>query len=384
MIETPTAPSTPTAGLEHFSVPVASAGRLEAVQLSKVYPGTTRPAVERFDLSVEQGEFITLLGPSGCGKTTTLRMIAGFEHPTSGSITLDGRDMVRLSPDKRPMAMVFQSYALFPHMSVRQNISYGLEVKKLARATISDEVESALAAMDLGQLADRSPARLSGGQQQRVALARAMVMKPEVLLFDEPLSNLDAKLRVQLRAEIKRVQSQLGITSIYVTHDQEEAMTLSDRVVVMNNGRIEQVDAPTQVYRRPSSDFVADFLGRSNFIAVDVERVAAGSAVVSALGRVRNVPASDAVRTAGAERRHLLVRPESFRLGRPDRVDGHAATGRILSVTYSGESVEYEFDVHGLTLTAKAGDPRASEMFAPGETVTVDFIDDQAWLLPAS
>ena len=190
------------------------------------------------------GEFITLLGPSGCGKTTTLRMIAGFEHPSEGTIGIDGEDIIQLSPDKRPMAMVFQSYALFPHMSVWDNVAYGLRLKRLSKAEIAQEVDYALETMDLVHLADRAPNQLSGGQQQRVALARAMVMKPKVLLFDEPLSNLDAKLRVQMRAEIRRLQQRLGITSIYVTHDQDEAMMLSDRIVIMRGGRIEQVATP--------------------------------------------------------------------------------------------------------------------------------------------
>ena len=218
----------------------ADTGRIEISQLVKEFIGRDGPttAVDHVDLHTEPGEFITLLGPSGCGKTTTLRMVAGFEHPTSGDIRLDGDDMTRLTPDKRPMSMVFQSYALFPHLSVRDNIAFGLKLQRLNAKDMNDAIEGALVSMDLVKLADRAPNQLSGGQQQRVALARAMVMRPKVLLFDEPLSNLDAKLRVQMRTEIRGLQQRLGITALYVTHDQDEAMSLSDRIVVMNKGRI--------------------------------------------------------------------------------------------------------------------------------------------------
>jgi len=212
-------------------------------------------AVDNLSLTIEPGEFVTLLGPSGCGKTTTLRMIAGFETPTSGAIVLDGKDLASLSPDKRPMGMVFQSYALFPHMSVFENVAYGLRVKHMAKDQIRSEVGEVLKIMNLEHLANRAPNQLSGGQQQRVALARAMVIKPKVLLFDEPLSNLDAKLRAQMRIEIRSIQRKLGITSIFVTHDQDEAMALSDRIVVMRNAVVEQSGTPDEIYRRPSSVF---------------------------------------------------------------------------------------------------------------------------------
>ncbi|MBE9473168.1 MAG: ABC transporter ATP-binding protein, partial [Chloroflexi bacterium] len=223
-------------------------------------------AVNRLSLEIHQGEFVTLLGPSGCGKTTTLRLIAGFEFPTSGRILLDGEVINDLPPNKRPMAMVFQNYALFPHMSVFDNISYGLKVKRQPPDLIRESVEIVMQLMNLVGLGDRMPHQLSGGQQQRVALARALVMQPRVLLFDEPLSNLDAKLRVQMRVEIRRLQQRLGITTVYVTHDQAEAMSLSDRVVVIRDGQIEQVGTPSEIYQQPASLFVADFIGRANFI----------------------------------------------------------------------------------------------------------------------
>jgi iron(III) transport system ATP-binding protein len=223
-------------------------------------------AVYNVDLSIKKGELVTLLGPSGCGKTTTLRMIAGFEFPTNGQIVLDGNEINMLPPHKRDMSMVFQSYAIFPHLDVFENVAYGLNVLRLPKATVQERVNKVLELVQLQGFGDRAPTQLSGGQQQRVALARALVMEPKVLLMDEPLSNLDAKLREEMRFEIRRIQKELNITSVYVTHDQIEAMTLSDRIVVMNNGIIEQIGTPVEMYRFPNSRFVADFIGRANFV----------------------------------------------------------------------------------------------------------------------
>ena len=310
-----------TLEFDPFTLEEGAAGELTIRDLKKVYEGApagAAPAVDAFSLTIRVGEFITLLGPSGCGKTTTLRMIAGFEHPSEGTIGIDGEDIIQLSPDKRPMAMVFQSYALFPHMSVWDNVAYGLRLKRLSKAEIAQEVDYALETMDLVHLADRAPNQLSGGQQQRVALARAMVMKPKVLLFDEPLSNLDAKLRVQMRAEIRRLQQRLGITSIYVTHDQDEAMMLSDRIVIMRGGRIEQVATPATIYQQPVSSFVADFIGRANFLpATLLTSTNEGHARVRCLGKDVVTPAHpDAIAAAS---QLLLVRPESMRVTRSTR-----------------------------------------------------------------
>ncbi|MEM9133182.1 MAG: ABC transporter ATP-binding protein [Actinomycetota bacterium] len=227
-------------------------------------------ALKSIDLDIFDGEFLTILGPSGCGKTTLLRVLAGFEQPTRGDVLLDGAVITEVPPNHRPMAMVFQSYALFPHLTVHDNIAYGLKIAKVPKAEIAERIEVVLSIMDLVGLGDRLPTQLSGGQQQRVALARSVVVRPRVLLFDEPLSNLDARLRDQMRSELRRIQRQLGVTSVYVTHDQTEAMAMSDRIVVMSEGHIEQVGTPEQIYRRPDSLFVADFIGKANVLPAPV------------------------------------------------------------------------------------------------------------------
>jgi iron(III) transport system ATP-binding protein len=362
------------------------AARLTLRSLAKRYGSDPAlpAAVEGVDLDIEPGEFVTLLGPSGCGKTTTLRMIAGFETPTGGAIELDGRDISSVPPNRRPMSMVFQSYALFPHLSVRDNVAYGLKLKKLPSSRIVEEVDSILAIMNLGGLADRAPHQLSGGQQQRVALARALVMRPKVLLFDEPLSNLDAKLRVQMRNEIRRLQQRLGITSIFVTHDQDEAMTMSDRIVVMSKGRIEQVAAPSEVYRRPSSMFVADFIGRANFLDAELETVHGdGTATVTVLGAGMRVPAHPAL--AAGDSVQLLVRPESVRLSAEAAEQSDALmgdVGRVLNAVFYGSTVEYEIETDSGNLIVSVADPIAAEVLTPQSEVHIQLRADRAWLLP--
>jgi ABC-type Fe3+/spermidine/putrescine transport system ATPase subunit len=227
-------------------------------------------AVQDLDLEVAAGEFLTLLGPSGCGKTTTLNMIAGFEFPDQGQILLDGRDVSRTPPFLRNVNTVFQSYALFPHMTVAQNVAFGLKVQKASKAEVDRRVAEALGMVKMDAFASRLPKQLSGGQQQRVALARAIVLKPEVLLLDEPLGALDLKLRKEMQIELKHLQQQLGITFLFVTHDQEEAMTMSDRIVVMNRGRVEQIGSPAEVYERPRTRFVAEFIGETNILPADL------------------------------------------------------------------------------------------------------------------
>lgn len=248
---------------------------LELNDIRKEFPGGV-VAVEHFDLSAERGEFVSFLGPSGCGKTTTLRMIAGFERPTAGQITIDGRDVTQVPPNKRNVGMVFQSYALFPNMSVADNIAFGLKIRGTAAARIRDRVMELLRLIHLEDRGERYPYQLSGGQQQRVALARALAIEPQVLLLDEPLSALDAKIRVALRHEIREIQRQLGITTVYVTHDQEEALELSDRVVVMSEGRVEQIGTPFEIYNFPSTAFVASFVGTLNAVEAKIVDPSAG------------------------------------------------------------------------------------------------------------
>jgi putative spermidine/putrescine transport system ATP-binding protein len=234
-------------------------------------------AVEAMDLTVEKGEFVSLLGPSGCGKTTTLQMIAGFVEPTSGKVRLDGADLLAVRPSKRGLGIVFQSYALFPHITAAENVAFGLEMRGVGNAERDRRVAEALALVGLSALADRYPRRMSGGQQQRVALARALVIKPSVLLLDEPLSNLDAKLREEMQIELRTIQRTVGTTTILVTHDQSEAMALSDRIVVMNKGRVEQIAAPDEAYSRPATAFVASFLGKTNVFPGEIAASAEGA-----------------------------------------------------------------------------------------------------------
>ena len=363
----------------------SSSSKLELRNLSKVFGQGKEQvtAVDSIDLDINPGEFITFLGPSGCGKTTTLRMIAGFETPSQGSILLDGQDVSSLSPDKRPMGMVFQSYALFPHMSVYQNVAYGPRIKKLPAGQVKDDVSAVLDSMSLSSMANRSPNQLSGGQQQRVALARAMVMQPKVLLFDEPLSNLDAKLRAQMRIEIREVQQRLGITSIFVTHDQDEAMSISDRIVVMRNAKIEQVGIPADVYLRPASVFVADFIGISNFLAVDgASSAGTNKASVNVLGRQIEVPAH---KDALSSECILLVRPESIRVSRAksENQSISGTQGQVKQVVFYGQHVEYRIQSQVGIIIAVVSDPIFSEIVPVGEFAEFSFDPNRSWLLPA-
>jgi spermidine/putrescine transport system ATP-binding protein len=300
-------------------------------------------AVDHIDLVIGEGEFFSLLGPSGCGKTTTLRMIGGFEEPTEGQILLHGNDVVGVPPNHRDVNVVFQSYALFPHMSVYDNVAFGLERKKVDRRSIRQRVGEMLELVQLEGKSDRRPRELSGGQQQRVALARALVNRPSALLLDEPLAALDLKLRQAMQIELKRIQREVGITFVFVTHDQNEALTMSDRLVVMNAGRIEQLGSPRDVYEHPRTRFVAGFIGTSNLITGTVERIDGTTAVLST-GADESVIAPDAVER-GAEvgkALDLTVRPEKIVLSTTTPETGRCRIrGRVSEVVYLGTSTQY-------------------------------------------
>jgi ABC-type Fe3+/spermidine/putrescine transport system ATPase subunit len=337
-------------------------------QVVKRFAGTT--AVAGASLDIDEGELFTLLGPSGCGKTTLLRLIAGFYRPPDeGEIWFGGRRVDGLPPHQRNIGMVFQNYALWPHMTVRANVTYGLRLRKLPAAEIAQRLERGLRQVNLAGLEDRYPGQLSGGQQQRVALARALVLSPDILLLDEPLSNLDAKIRVQVRGEIRQLQQSLGITTVYVTHDQEEALSLSDRVAVMREGRIQQVAAPKELYERPLNRFVADFVGTNNFIpGVCTEQKAGRVTVETALGLVHG-RAADGL-TAGA-RCVLAVRPENVALGAgADNV----VAGRVAFASYLGSTLRYDVQTPaGLLLKVDVRDAWHHEPLGVGEAVQVSF-----------
>jgi iron(III) transport system ATP-binding protein len=356
---------------------VSNGVRLE--NLRKVFQGRgggTVVAVDAVSLEVRDGSLVTLLGPSGCGKTTVLRMIAGFETPTAGEVLIGEERITTLPPNKRRTSMVFQTYGLFPHMTVFDNIGYGLRVRKVPAAEIRTRVFAMLELVGLGGTEARLPSQLSGGQQQRVALARALITEPRVLLFDEPLSNLDAKLRVQVRQEIRRLQQRLQITSIYVTHDQDEAMTLSDQIVVMHQGRIEQVGSPQEIYARPRTRFVADFIGRGNFLPGSVRAVEGGRTEVEIpLGRFR-------VRAEGfrpGDGVWLLLRPEVIGLTSPA---GGRWQGRVATATYLGSEIFYEVTVGPHTILIKAVHPQGTPPRAPGAQVGVTFDEEALHLVP--
>jgi spermidine/putrescine ABC transporter ATP-binding subunit len=303
-------------------------------------------AVNHIDLDVEDGEMLCLLGPSGCGKTTLLMTLSGFITPSEGVITMDGVDVTNLPPEKRPTSLVFQNYALFPHLTVFENVAFGLKAKKVPRSEIQSRVEEMLKIVDLEGKGGRSINQLSGGQQQRVALARALVMKPKVLLLDEPLSNLDAKLRVETRQQIRKIQQSVGITSIFVTHDQEEALTMADRIAVMKNGQIEQFARPQEIYHHPSNSFVADFIGKSNFLRGSFNAARQVYTLIS--GKELLV---DEYSTEGSQTRSeevLIIRPEYLSAcleGKcPPEVD-NCLTAEVKEVTFLGELTQYVVDL---------------------------------------
>jgi putative spermidine/putrescine transport system ATP-binding protein len=343
-------------------------------------------AVEDFNLTATRGEFVSFLGPSGCGKTTTLRMIAGFERPTGGSIVIDGADVTHRPPNQRNVGMVFQSYALFPNMSVADNIGFGLKVRRRPKAQITQRVDELLSLIHLEGRGDRYPYQLSGGQQQRVALARALAIEPQVLLLDEPLSALDAKIRIILRKEIRAIQRQLGITTVYVTHDQEEALSLSDRVVVMSEGRIEQIGTPFEIYNFPSTAFVASFVGTLNLVPAGVIDAAAGR--LSLAGQeVRTAKGVSGTGTDGQVT--LAVRPEGISLGEgPEGVN--RLRGTVDDINFLGSIVRLRIRLDdGATPSDPTGTTIALDTFnephlslpAVGGTVTISFPQEACFVL---
>jgi spermidine/putrescine ABC transporter ATP-binding subunit len=336
-------------------------------------------AVDGVSLDVAPGEFVSLLGPSGSGKTTILMMVAGFVIPNAGTILLGGSDITRLPPYRRNIGMVHQSYALFPHMTVQRNVAFPLRMRGVPREEISRRVDQALELVQLRGLAQRLPAQLSGGQQQRVALARALVFAPPLLLMDEPLGALDKKLRVDLQIEIKRIQREIGSTMLYVTHDQEEALSMSDRVAVMNHGRIEQVETPGRIYEQPNTRFVADFLGTSNFIAATVEAVGATGALRTRSG-LRLEAALPPERRIG-DRLNLSLRPERIRL-LPAEAAGALVRGTVIEASFFGNMQRYLVRIDaGETLIATR--PSLGEPMVPaGSAVGLSWEPRDTWTIP--
>lgn len=347
---------------------------VEARGLTKMF-GSLR-AVDDVSFEIEEGKFFSLLGPSGCGKSTTLRMLAGFEQPTEGAVYIDGRDVSDVPPYNRDVGMVFQSYALFPHKTVGENVGFGLKMEGVPTEERTERVADILELVGLPGIEDRSPNELSGGQQQRVALARALVIEPEVLLLDEPLSNLDLKLRKEMQFELKRIQEELGITTVYVTHDQEEALSMSDELLVLNDGHAEQIGSPTEVYNRPVNRFVADFMGESNILparlteadgeTVSVELVGTEGSLVS-LSRDA-VPRDDIF---DDEEVSLSLRAEDLTLLAPEAANGRSIDGTVKTKTFQGKVTTFIITVGDEEVQVEVGDKRFRERFDVGDPVSI-------------
>ena len=340
--------------------------RIAVEKLTKRFGALT--AVSDVSLSVEEGEMFTLLGPSGCGKTTLLRLLAGFYTPDSGEIRFGERVVNHLPAHERGIGMVFQNYALWPHMTVAENVAYGLKLRKTAAQESARRVGEVLEKVGLTGLGERYPGQLSGGQQQRVALARALVLNPQMLLLDEPLSNLDAKIRVQVRAEIRKLKKELAITAVYVTHDQEEALAMSDRIAVFNLGQTCQVGPPKSLYERPANRFVADFIGINNLVDGAVRSVSGAQLrAETALGEIAAIHDG---RLQPGNRCLVCMRPENVVLGTHPAADQNRFSGRIVLASYLGNTLRYDVDVGGgLTFKADVGDPWHHEQLAAGTAV---------------
>lgn len=347
---------------------------LEINNVRKVFAGQA-PAVDNFNLQVERGEFVSFLGPSGCGKTTTLRMVAGFELPTAGTIRLDGADITNKPPNQRNVGMVFQSYALFPNMTVAENVGFGLMIRKRSKAEIVKRADELLNLIHLPDKGKNYPYQLSGGQQQRVALARALAIEPQVLLLDEPLSALDAKIRDELRGEIRRIQQQLGITTIYVTHDQQEAMALSDRVVVMSKGVMEQVGTPFEIYNYPTTHFVASFVGTLNQLRCTVTDAANGK--VRYDGQV--IDTGTPIAEGNGANVTLMLRPEELRLG--EGGGENRLIGTIEQVSFQGATIRVTVNLGSTTLTLDVFNERTLQLPKTGQQYTLSFPPHACWVM---
>jgi putative spermidine/putrescine transport system ATP-binding protein len=341
---------------------------IEIAGVSKIYDGGVR-AVDTIEIDIRQGEFFSLLGPSGCGKTTTLRIIAGFESPSDGAIRVDGADITHVPAHKRDMGMVFQNYALFPHRTVAENIAFGLRMRGIDKQAIGAKVKAALAMVELSGLEDRRPGQLSGGQQQRVALARAIVIEPRVLLCDEPLGALDKKLRQQMQFELKQLQKTLSLTLVFVTHDQEEALAMSDRIAVMNCGRVEQIGTPVEIYDQPLTRFVADFIGDTNIFRGERVMTDAGPALAAGRGLVLALTAPP----LGTGLLSVALRPEKIMLSSDDpeqATSASSARGSIESTNFLGGAVLYRIALDsGHRILAQQPNAGAARVFVPGQTV---------------
>ncbi len=347
-------------------------GEVRFENVIKRYGNVT--ALKGLDIVIEPGKLVTLLGPSGCGKTTTLRLIAGLEMASEGNIFIGGENVTHLTATYRRVSMVFQSYALFPHMTVRQNVAYGLTVKSVPKNEAYQKADEGLELVGLAGFGDRLPSELSGGQQQRVAVARAIVLEPEVLLLDEPLSNLDAKLRRHVREEIRQLQQRLGLTAVYVTHDQEEAMAVSDRIIVMNNAEIAQEGSPADLYERPASSFIADFIGDANLVNCEVLSAENNKGEVMLAG-TKYAVASDGMTKGDAK---LVLRPHALELLSPD----HAGLkGEVSYAAYLGREMQYTIDTEVGQLFAIA--PVRANSFAKGDTVSLGINENLARIVKA-
>jgi spermidine/putrescine transport system ATP-binding protein len=353
------------------------AGGIVIDQVTKRFGEFT--AVDDISITIRDGEFFTMLGPSGCGKTTTLRMIAGFEEPSVGRILLGGQDVTYVPPAKRPVNMVFQAYALFPHMNVWDNVAFGLKIKKVAKGEVTPRVKEALATVQLEGLEKRRPGQLSGGQQQRVALARALVNRPAALLLDEPLGALDLKLRKELALELKHLQLRTGTTFVYVTHDQEEALTMSDRIAVMNLGVVEQIASPRELYEHPATPFVAGFIGVSNLISMRCDRVEGSNAVME-LGDGERIMAPAQV---GLRSFEITIRPEKIKLDEPDANGaGSRVSGNVIDVVYLGSTTQVIVELRtGEQLTVHQLNDEVRASPALGDVVVLHWASQHSYVV---